>query len=500
MDDINALYGTYTYGLETFQIEEGEEDIPNVYLNNAKVEEVSFVLSDKRKSITFQKDDKTYIISPDQSGSSILLRKDGKVFYPINENLYSSYYKNTFRYQNRGVSFALSVEDDLSYQIGEGKGNATYSYTHGDKYPSLLVKYQGKDALLSLVQSDIGYYTLTTEGNIYDLYSKTALDKVYDTYSKDGSSDFSVTEEKLVKDGKDHIYSFTPVLQPKNGLYLFGITLDDGTVYQNNLHGCFYNDKESYIRKSLFSSLYGTYSGYGKYGIENIKFKEDGKLYLDSLNQDGTGLVRDVNYTYSILTNQSDEIAIYFNYSPSLQVQLLFEEDAVKITDLSYYREELVASWGTYVDGDDVVFFQDDKVYLNGTLLSFLKKEIKDGKLSWKTSDSTYLFDGKGNLSVKKDDTTKTFTRKFTFQDYEKFYGTYTINNQSVVFKKSSLNDSFEVSGTSYSYYITKHNGKYALTSSVFGSTYYLMLDETSGEITTDYESSIPLPPAPPSL
>ena len=508
VDNISSLYGEFKTKDETFKIEENEEGLyPNVYVNGTKIENVSYTIKNKRKAICFVKDNKTYYLSADKTGSAIRLDKDQEVLYPLNEVLFAPIYTDSFLYKEKGQSLTLEVKEDLSYQIGEEKGNADLVYTHGDKYPNLSLTYTGKNYSLSLVQQSAGYYVLKGEDKTYTLYSKTILDKVYGTYSADGIKDFVFSEEKLVKDGKDHSYSFTPYLNTGDGTYSFAITLDeDKTLYQNNLHGTFYSSNESYVKKELFTSLYGTYSGYGKYGIENIKFTKEGKLYLDSLNEDKTGLIKDVNYSYNIMTNTSDEIGIAFKYSDELSLLILFHGTYVSIGNLNYYREELVQSWGTYVDDDDILYFQDDKLYLNGTSLYISDTDIKNGSVIMKTASYTFTFDKNGKVT--KEDNQgerKTLNRKLSYSDFEKFEGTYTINGETVTFKKSDqLGYSFIITSTfgdtSYNYYIARHNGKISLVGSSISANYYLMLDEDTGEITTDYSSSVPLPPPPPAI
>lgn len=503
IDDISALNGEFKYGDETFKISFDEENNVSVTVDSTKIDNVSYSIHNKRKSLQFQKDGKTYIISSDKANSSIRVEKDGSVFYPINEKLYSSYFTNTFIHQNEKERFVLFINEDKTYQIKKEAGKAQFSYHHGDKYPSLSLKYENKDCSLVLVQPEIGYFKLESETKSFSLYTQTVLDKVFGDYSSNGISDFKFDENCLTKDSKKFTYSFTPYREPKLGTYSFAITLDENKIlYKNNLHGTFFNDNESYIRKDLFEDLYGTYSGYGKYGIENIKFTSEGKLYLDSLNSDKTGLVKDVEYTYFIMTNLSDQIALYFNYSEDLKIMISFKENAVEITGMTYYRAELLNRFGTFTDDENTLCLQDDKLYLNGKSLTTLEEEIKKDRIIIKTSDYTFTFYKDGdNVTMDSKTETRKLSRKFTFEDYKKFYGSFTINGSKIEFKVSeSLGNSLTIDGVSYSYYISKHKEKYALTFSLFSTTYYVMLDETTNELSTDYESSIPLPPLPPAL
>ena len=93
-------------------------------------------------------------------------------------------------------------------------------------------------------------------------------------------------------------------------------------------------------------------------------------------------------------------------------------------------------------------------------------------------------------------------SRKLTYKDRDKFFGTYAINEKEVVFKSDGyISYTLTCGGTPVStYYVTTYNGKLALTFVDLSGTYYLRLDETTGEVTSAFVASSlpPLPPAPP--
>lgn len=502
-DTIRGLQGSFQDSGDSYGITlDDDGNLASLKVNGSEITDYSFVVHNKRKSIKFTKDGKEYILSPDKLRSSIRLEKDGQVSYPINEDLYRRYYSDTFISHEGSEELKALFHDDLSFEIGTEKGKGTFRYWHGDKYPTVEFRYQSKDCQLSLVQSDIGFYVLTIGSDIKVMYTKTVLDKVYDTYSANGKDDFVFDDKNVRIKDQTYTYSFDPYYQPGTGTYAFAIrTIEDDKVYQNNLHGSFISGQNSYIRKSLFASLYGTYSGYGKYGIENIKFL-DGRLYLDTNNSDRTGLIRDVEFTYTILTNLSDEIMLYFDLSDDVKPIINFRDGYVEIMSLDYYRNELVQNWGTYADENDTVYFQDDKIYLNGTSLTVTAKQYDSEKAVLTAGGKTFTFTTSTHtLTLTDGNITTTLSRKFKYEDYEKFFGTYTINGDTITFQRAEYLGYTALIGTNPigSFYITKREGKYSLAISYLGSSYYLMLDEETGEISTAYESSIPLPPLPPA-
>ena len=501
VDDVSALYGSFVNGDESFEIRESEEEggMPSVLVNGTKVEGVSYTLFRKRKTLKFTKDGSEYVIAPDRKGVSILLSKGGNLFYPFDKSLFVPYFTGFFVYQNYQDTFTLSIGSDLSYSLLGKKGKADLSFFHGDKYPKLSFEVEGKKSTLSLVQKEIGYYLLKDETGSKVLYSSSVLDSLYGTYSTDGVDAFVFSPSGISFEGKQHSYAFSPYLEPALGTYTFGVKTDDGTYYRSNLKGTFYSDTSSMIDKSLFASLYGTFSGYGKLGIENIRFTEDGKLYLDSLNEDKSELVRDVEYSYNIMTDTLGQVLLHFQYNENTRIFIYFRDGYVEIASLKYYNRSLLDYWGTYVLDDTVVFFQNDTVYVNGISEMILEKRFEEGKTILVSANHTFTFYD-GNVTMDSKDACMKLQRKFSYSDYKKFFGTYSLSGSSIVFEEGDFGYSLKLDSRPVSsFYIIKKDGKMTLTFDGIGTKYYLSLDEQTGEVTASFESSLPpLPPPPP--
>lgn len=506
VNDISDLYGEYTSGVNTFKIEEqyDEETFdlidPKVTLNNAEVA-YKFVISNNRKSIQIEKDGVTYTISPDNNNCSIRLDTNGVISYPINESKFKELYIDTFVSHEKASSFSFTISSDMKYEFNGEKGAASLNYWHGDKYPSLNFKYNEKDYTLNLIQEDIGYYELSYDSSKYTIYSQTVLDKVYGDYSSNYKDSFILTSSVLIKDGVSYPYSFAPYYVNTSGLYNFGILTDeeDGQ-YQNNLYGTFLNNSTYYVKKSVFEGIKGTYQAYSKYGIENIKFTDDGELLLDQVNSTKDGLDRDVKHDYIIYTDTSSVPNVIFNYGGNY-LKIAFYNNYVEIATLKYYNNNLVSSWGTYTDSDNTntLFIQDDSLYLNGTKLTVTDYKYFDDKVIFSTSEYTITYyKNSDNITLDSESTCVKLSRKLNFTDFDKFVGTYTINSSEVVVSKSStIGYSITVAGSNISsYYVARHNDKLSLIFSDMSGTYYLMLNEETNEVTTDFEaSSIPVPP-----
>lgn len=505
IDTIDDLYGSYSDGTNTFVIEEQYDDDYNVINPKVSFNDESitykFVINNKRKAISFEKDGKTYILSPDKKGDSIRLDVNNAISYPINIEKFKSYYLDTFIEHQDGSNIALTISDDMSFIYKDETGKARFEYQHGDHYPSLKLKTDKEEYSLNLVQQDIGYY-IFNDGKDHSLYSLTALNSAYGEYSSDGENSFIFDAYHIVKDGIASNYTFEPFYNESTGLYLFGVVDDNGEQYVCNLVGTFINKSSiSYVKKSLYSEIAGTYQAYGKYGIENIQFTMDGKLILDIVNSDNTGLEKGVEFDYTIYTNANNKAVIIFTHR-NVSLTITFKEHYVEIANLSYYDSGLVQAWGTYSDskGNKTLYVQEDKLYLDGESLSIDSIELLDDKTIYHTSSYTitYYQDG-DNFTLDSSSTSIKLTRKLSYTDLDKFVGTYTINNSEVKVSKSST-IGYDVTVSNFPifspYCITTHNGKLALTFSDSNGKYYLMLDETTGEITTDFEaSSIPVPP-----
>ncbi len=512
LNTIGQLYGKYAIDDSVFEIVKvtdestGNEKEPIVKRNGKEIKDFSYVIENKRKSIFFSEGGKKYILSPDKADSSIRLNLDGKVSYPINEDKYKGYYLDSFFYHDYTSLFSLNVLEGLSYQMNGKEGKAKLSYTHGQKFPSLSFVGEGKNYSLQIKDVNSGYYLLSDGEKTYDRFSKTVLDKVYGDYSSNYTDSLTFTAEKVTKDGADYAYAFTPILDANTGYYTFGITTKESkdNIYTNNLVGTFFSQTKSYVKKEIFSTLVGTYSAYGKYGIENIKFTKDGKLKLDRANSSNDGLDRDVEKSYTIWTDGNAKAVLAFQYKEDVSPFIYFRDGYAEIRSLKYYDENILSAWGTYSQGDNTLYFQNEDLYLNGTKLTTTKRQIKDGKLLYTTSDATYTFDSQKGTVERDEDGNKTERQRvLTYSDFAKFEGTYTINDKSVVFAFDGIiSYSAKIDGAMVSsYYITKYEGKYALAFSDLNGTYYLRLDTATNKVTTAFvQASLPpVPPPPPA-
>ena len=508
VDQVNELEGSFTDNVDivTFGYDWDTWDYALKW--NGEVKEFTYVVENNRKSISFVDGDVTYILSPDKESSSIRVSKDGVISYFINQDRYDGLFHDSFVAHDKDNGFVLSVNSDGSYTLGEEKGQVSYSYWHGDKSPFLILDDGNFVKALEIVQEDIGLFSLAdNEGDPISLYSQTTLDQVYGTYSSDGKDTFVISNDSIIYKDASYTYEFAPSYQSGMGTYLFGISSSLGD-FEANLAGCIYTPdmKLSLVKKDLFKKIAGTYSFYGKYGIENIKMTESGDLTLDSSNATGDGLERDVPYTYQIATiGSGDQIAyLAFRYG-SLDVFIYFYEDYAMITGLNYYREEILSTWGVYLDegGENILYSNGNSLYYNGDELTVNSKSSTGTGLVYETSAGTITFnvsEKAGAASIVTSDGTTSLTRKYAYADYAKFVGEYTANDTQVTF--SAADNSYEVSIGSYAVswddmkFVLK-DGKLAIQIPYGPAKYYLILDETTGTISCEYDAGT-IPPAPP--
>ncbi len=500
---IDDLYGSYSDGTNSFVIEETFDQTDPKVTFNEEVVTYKFVIANKRKSIQFTKNGKTYTLSPDKKDAAIRLEVDQTVSYPINITKFKAYYTDTFIAHEKNGNKALKVNDDLSFVYQEEYGTGSLAYDHGDKYPTLLLTTSSNKAYsLNLAQANIGYYILLDGVNMTTLYSETALESAYGEYSSDGENSFVFDAYHLTIDGKTTNYTFAPSYDEDSGLFLFGIQNEKKETYVSNLSGTFISENNvSYVKKNLFKEIAGTYQAYGKYGIENIEFTNEGELYLDIVNQAGTGLEKHVKFTYTIYTNYENKAVIIFSHR-NVYLTITFKDNHVTIANLDYYNSNLVRAWGTYSDEGKTktLYVQDDMIYIDGESLSIDSIEYDDEKTIYHTSDYTITYySSSDNFTLDSASSSLKLERKLSYTDLDKFVGTYTINNSEVKVEKNSIMG-YDVTISGFPlfspYSITTHNGKLSLTFSDSSGKYFLMLDESTNEITTDFEgSSIPVPP-----
>lgn len=520
-DSIDDMMGTFTDKVDTFSYDFDLDTYEYALkFNGETVETYAFVTENNRKSFSFDVDGTHYVVSPDKSEVAVRVKKGNDVSYYINEDRYGYLFVDSFVAHDKDNSFTLTVDSDFAYSLNGETGETSYSYSHGDRYPSLVLEGSANNKKLTPVFESAGYYVLESDNaDDVTLYSGATLEKVYETYSSNGKDTLVLTEDKLTYDNKSYDYEFAPYYNDGTGYYYFAINSDFG-YYISSLDGCLYNDEYSFIYKDIFSSIAGTYSLYGKYGVENIKMSEDGNLTLDTLNDEGTGLDKDVAYTYQIITTSDTKGNIIpivgFDYvKANLTVLIYFYDDHVTIAGLDYYRYGFLESWGVYLDdtSENILHFNNGDIYLNGDALTITSMKESDGKVVYETSEGTISIDFAGATASAKletsEGTTTSFTRKYDFDGYEKFAGEYEVNDTTLKFAK--------VSGNSITYKATIGEGAYATTVEIgkmkfvlkdgnvsleisyYSSKYYLTMDE-SGTVSASYESTIPTPPPAPPL
>lgn len=509
LDSVDELNGNFSKDGVNISIEEDEDENIVARLNGEEVE-FSYIIYNNRKSIKFSKDSKEYIVSPELYGTCVLVSVDGVRSYFLNESSFLPLFEDSFVAHDEKGDFAISIDENLKASKGNETGNLSLSYRHGEKYPSLVGKLGDKDIEVTLVQPNIGFYRIILDGASHDCFSKTILDTVYGTYSSNYQDRFVLDQEKLTIDSNVKTYSLKAVYQSGSGTYTLGIEID-GKTFEHNLNKCLVSSDTSYVKLEVFDSIVGVYSQYAKYGEENIKYTSGGEMLLDTVNSSKDGLDKDVKYNYHIMTlaSTSSKAVVAFEYGKndageSVYIYVYFYDNYVTIADQKYYKNSIYNAWGTYADSSNsnVLYVQNDSIYYNGSTDFISSWEEKDGKLVATSFARKYTFDG-DSVSVTSGDNVTTLTRKLTYTDFDKFVGTYTVNEKTFSFVKNDVVGYSLVDGDSKidlaSCYIASSGGKLTLMASSISAKYSLSIDLDSGEITPSYEAGL-LPPPPPPL
>lgn len=508
-NSVSELVGEFKKDGNTILISEGEEEGSLVTKYNGTTVDTTYVIHNNRKSLKFAVGSTEYIVSPDRLNTSIEVTSNGTKSFFINETLFLNYFVDTMVIHNNKAKLSIVIDENLKATIGTNSGDLALSYWHGQRYPSLVGKVGDKEITIKLIQPNIGYYEITYGDDVFDSFSMATLDKVFGTYSSNYKDRLELDIEKVVIDSKTLSYELKPIYQKGTGTYTFGIQVGE-VVYENNLNGCFITNEKSYVKLDVFTSVFGTYSQYAKYGEENIKFL-DGKLTLDSVNSSNDGLDKDVEYNYLIMTagDNSSKAVIAFEYTTNeagekVYVYIYFYETYVTIVSQKYYKNGIYNSWGTYADesNSNVVYLQNDSIYYNGNQDFITSWKETEAGLVATSSTRTYTFKD-GKVSVKEGEVTLELTRKLTYTDFDKFVGEYTVGEKTFSFVKNEVVGYSLVDGSTKfdltSMKITGENGKLTLIVSSFSAKYSLSIDLTTNEVTASYDAGL-LPPPPPPL
>ena len=508
-NSVAELVGEFKKDGNTILISEGEKEGSLVTKYNGTEVDTTYVIHNNRKSLKFVVGSTVYIVSPDKLDTSVEVTSNGVKSFFINETLFRSYFVDTMVIHNKKANLSIKIDENLKASEGVNSGNLALSYWHGQRYPSLVGKIGDKEITIKLIQPNIGYYEVTYGGEVFDSFSMTTLNKVFGTYSSNYKDRLELDIEKIVIDSKVLSYELKPIYQKGTGTYTFGIQVGE-VVYENNLNGCFITSEKSYVKLDVFTSVFGTYSQYAKYGEENIKFL-DGKLTLDTVNSSNDGLDKDVEYNYLIMTagDNSSKAVIAFEYTTNeagekVYVYIYFYETYVTIVSQKYYKNGIYNSWGTYADesNSNVVYLQNDSIYYNGSLDSITSWKETEAGLVATSSTRTYTFKD-GKVSVKEGEATLELARKLTYTDFDKFVGKYTVGEKTFSFVKNEVVGYNLIDGSTKfdltSMKITGENGKLTLIVSSFSAKYSLSIDLTTNEVTASYDAGL-LPPPPPPL
>ncbi len=508
-NSVAELVGEFKKDGNTILISEGEKEGSLVTKYNGTEVDTTYVIHNNRKSLKFATGSTVYIVSPDKLDTSVEVTSNGVKSFFINETLFRSYFVDTMVIHNKKANLSIKIDENLKATEGVNSGNLALSYWHGQRYPSLVGKIGDKEITIKLIQPNIGYYEITYGGEVFDSFSMTTLNKVFGTYSSNYKDRLELDIEKIVIDSKVLSYELKPIYQKGTGTYTFGIQVGE-VVYENNLNGCFITSDKSYVKLDVFTSVFGTYSQYAKYGEENIKFL-DGKLTLDTVNSSNDGLDKDVEYNYLIMTagDNSSKAVIAFEYTTNeagekVYVYIYFYETYVTIVSQKYYKGSIYNSWGTYADesNSNVVYLQNDSIYYNGSQDFITSWKETEAGLVATSSTRTYTFKD-GKVSVKEGEATLELTRKLTYNDFDKFVGKYTVGEKTFSFVKNEVVGYNLVDGSTKfdlaSMKITGENGKLTLIVGSFSAKYSLSIDLTTNEVTASYDAGL-LPPPPPPL
>ncbi len=508
-NSVNELVGEFKKDGNTILISEGEKEGSLVTKYNGTTVDTTYVIHNNRKSLKFATGSTVYIVSPDKLDTSVEVTSNGTKSFFINETLFRSYFVDTMVIHNKKANLSIKIDENLKASEGVNSGNLALSYWHGQRYPSLVGKIGDKEITIKLIQPNIGYYEVTYGDEVFDSFSMTTLNKVFGTYSSNYKDRLELDIEKVVIDSKVLSYELKPIYQKGTGTYTFGIQVGE-VVYENNLNGCFITDDKSYVKLDVFTSVFGTYSQYAKYGEENIKFL-DGKLTLDTVNSSNDGLDKDVEYNYLVMTagDNSSKAVIAFEYTTNeagekVYVYIYFYKTYVTIVSQKYYKGSIYNSWGTYADesNSNVVYLQNDSIYYNGNQDFITSWKETEAGLVATSSTRTYTFKD-GKVSVKEGEVTLELTRKLTYTDFDKFVGKYTVGEKTFSFVKNDVVGYSLVDGSTKfdltSMKITGENGKLTLIVSSFSAKYSLSIDLTTNEVTASYDAGS-LPPPPPPL
>lgn len=488
----------------------------------------SFALRNDVKALKFTMGGTDHYLSTylyDGTGSLVVLNEAGDTLENnlnvlVNEAVFAPIYANEYVTVNHdGVKVDLVIGEDLAITYGtnhyEGRlvldeeGAIVLAYDDGEA--EVTINYLTDNPYDILLRTGEGFYD-------YDIFvTKDVYEgMVNQAFTSGGAANLDINDGTFTLNGQQYDYYFDFAF---DGQYIFlsleipDVNAEWDLVYYDEDYfstNPLSEDKnfafETFIPVESFQDLVGIYSFEGVYGEEGFEMTEDGKFYVDFLNETNDGLDKHVLTEYHLLMSAKGPAIAYYYAAVDMTVYAYKTGFSLEVMGLQYVNKGIFDARGTYLDAGmaHALYINGQRVYVNGveSILSNIEETAEGTILT--TADYVITIK-EGQATIKDVVTEETFTlsKNATFDPLSLDGKTFTVDESTYELKVVTalsgakalkLNDGF----VDLDYVVTVRDGKLALKFSGIGADYYVIVDGEN--VTLEIESSLPpIPPPPPA-
>lgn len=371
-DLVDLQYSKYLDGENSIEYSlDWDSWVDAIFVNDEMADTSSIIRYGDKLAYKATKGDNVYIITPFYETDAI------KVFANNEEKIYFYEYLS-YEYEGSFITDdnkLLEIDTDLNITLdGELIAQATFGYNA--EWDIITVNFEGHQIFIA--NDERGLFLDLQESGLKMLLAEDVANSIFGDWSN-GKISLSIEPEKVTYNGKEYAFDgyellinnyneLVPVAKFNDAEESYFFTFDASGLGLYN-----YSNMEfvsSFIEEDYFSYIVGEYIYLGEYGEEKVAFTNDGRLFVDVLKDDKSG-VETKEFDYNPFISVDDEcIGLEFEFK-GVQVDILFDgRGHASIFDINYTLEAFANHQGLFGTTSDQVFFVNDtRAVYNGNEL-----------------------------------------------------------------------------------------------------------------------------------
>ncbi len=500
-------------------------DIENTKVTlNGQESTFKYVLKEKRKAIEVTFEGKTYTIFAFKDDTSdnyvIRLVEEGNDHYLVNKDIYKGLFVGTHISKEFTKKETITIDENLTFTFNNSTKPVELEYEV--KSDSAYIEFNDEKETYKFYLEDeaLGAFVLSSESGEQYFLPEKQFERFKGEYTSKIVPNLAFEGDKLKFDGKTYDYRVDLVFEAKKFANYVNLTISEGAInttfvvdslgtiveYKGTTNDGALNFTTTYIKQEDANSLIGRYSLLTKYGEENFEFKEDGTLYVDQLNVNGSDIQENVKKEFTLSYSSFNGKAVpTINFKHNNMIIFLRKDGESLVTFDNYYVKDYIYRFnGYYSNSEHALRLYQNTLTLDGTSYVIESSKKNDKKTTIISGNTEFIFDSTTDkkvtvkqgessydLSLSSFDPTK--LNGATLEDSGTTYSVVTNENKTTGIKEVVLSDGFMTYKGKY----VIHEGKEALEFSVMFDTLHAYLDGDKATLTKDSGGLLPPPPPP---